>query len=215
MRKYGDYGYKADKGNYFVLTEKGKAECKSWSYKEVGKPVDEDETYTPTWAVENDYVMEIPDPDWVTLPGYKVVYTHKGYELTVGNPYVFHDREMAERYMRGYKAKYGWFDHETYIIDATYEGKRPKPCREYKGKRVYNSDYWTFDGAEVGDLVEDKIVDDMANCVPPTTYTTSLIQCGEPFSHIEGKPTYATFKRIDDDTWMWCGNCFKGKDKEV
>ena len=214
MRKYGDYGYKADKGNHFVLTEKGKVECKSWQDKEVGKPIDEDECYVPSWAIDNEYAREVQDPNWVTLPGYKVVYNNKGNEICLGNPYVFHDREMAERYMNGYKTKYKWFTEKPYIANAIYEGKRPKPCREYKGKRIYNYDYWTFDGAIVGDLVEGEIVDDVANCVPPTTYTTGLVQGGEPFDYKENKLTYPTFKRIDEDIWMWCGNCFKGKDKE-
>ena len=36
-----DGWYRADNGKHFVLTEKGKAECASYSYKTVGEPVDE------------------------------------------------------------------------------------------------------------------------------------------------------------------------------
>lgn len=218
MRRYSDGTYRADKGKMFVLTEIGK----TWaSYKdyEVGKPIDEDGRYGYAGMVDDGALIEIDDPDWVTLPGYRVVYNNDGYELSAGNPIVFHDREMAERYMRGYQ-KYPWFDHELYIIDAVYEGKKPKPCRQYDGKKVYNNDYWTFYGAEIGDLVEENIVDDMIDAVPPACIRSSCMQCGEAADHKidektgEGRAVYETFKKVTKDIYEYCGKCFRGENVE-
>ena len=41
-----------------MLTEKGKAECASYSYKTVGEPVDEYDYEAVGWAVESGYVIE-------------------------------------------------------------------------------------------------------------------------------------------------------------
>ena len=38
----------------------------------------------------------------------------------------------------------------------------------------------SFDKAAIpGDAVEDAIVEEFVNCLPPTTYRKSLVQCGE------------------------------------
>lgn len=218
--KKRDNWYKADKGKYFVLTEKGKRECASWKHEEVGKPVDSDETYAPLWAVENGMLIEVDDPDWVTLPGYMVVYNHKGYELSVGNARVFPDREMAEKYMNGYKIMHPWFTEKVYIVDAIYEGEKPKPCGEFESKRVYSQDYWTYEGAKVGDWVEDTIVDYAINAVPPVYMRSYCMQCGEPANHKidektgESRAVYYTFKKIAEGIYEYCGRCFAGENVE-
>lgn len=217
MRLYNnDKWCKADKGKIFVLTEKGKNECASYNHKTVGKPVDEYEDESPLWAVEKGYVEEVKDPDWIICNGYKVVYNHNGNELCVGNPMIFFDKEIAEKYAVGYSRRYSWHKEKNYVIDAVYEGKKPKPCREYNGKRVYNRDYWNYVIADIGDLVEEEIVDDAINAVPPACMRSSCMQCGEPTDHKIDKngkyrATYETFKKVTDGIYEYCGDCFVGE----
>jgi len=67
-----------------------------------------------------------------------------------------------------------------------------------------------------GDLVDEDIAMEFANCVPPVTFNSSMIQCGEPYSHVDDpdtgkwKPTFATFTRSGEN-WKYCGTCFAGK----
>lgn len=208
MQRCGEYGYKADKGFHFVATEIAKA----WaSYRNctVGEPLDDDDGFACRSLVEKGAVREVRDPDWVTLPGYKVVYYYNGNQLCCGNPEVFHNKEMAEAVMCKYQS-YPWFDHKPYIVDAVYEGKRPKECRKVDGHVIYNMDYWTYD-REPGCYVEEEIAMECANCVPPRTFKSGMIQCGEPADSKAEGYTYATFIKVADGIWQWCGNCLAGE----
>lgn len=209
----------ADKGKKFILTQKGKDKVASFKSKVVGKPIDEDETHVPLWCIENNYVEEVKDEEWIICKGYKVVYNNKNYILSVGNPIVFYDYESALRYMNGCKKKPIYKDKNIYIADAIYEGKIPKKCRFYNGKKVFNKDYWYYEGASIGELVEFEIVEDLINCVPPTSLKQNCIQCGEPYDarYDENgniRNTYTTFKKITPDIYEYCGNCFKGENVE-
>lgn len=218
MKKYGDNMVKADKGKRFVLTEKGIAEVKSYAHFGVGNPIDFG--YADEYCVYNDdilngYLVEVDDPNWVTLPGYKAVYDiikdGKTYQLPAGNGNeIFFDRAMAERRIREFNSKPWNRDTKAYIIDAVYEGKAPRICRTYNGKTVYNSDWWFGDIGEVGDYVEQEIADWFANCVPPRTYTRNMIQCGEPDSSAKEGTLYGTLVRVANDIWEYKGACLKG-----
>lgn len=209
-----DNCFKADEGKIWQFTDK----CETWaSYKgRTGKFYNDN--YVSRRMVEDGIVIEVDDPDWIEMPGFRAVYDVMGdgkYIFDTCNHIVYHCREMAEVAAKAFNNR-PWGvnkDSKAFVIDAIYKGKRPKACRKYEGKTVYNSDYWMYD-REVGSLVEEEIVDYAANCVPPLTFTTGLVQCGEPAeSKVEGT-TYATFKRITKDIWMYCGNCFKGEDTE-
>ena len=89
MKLRSDGWYNADKGKHFVLTEKGKAECKSYKYDTVGEPVDEYDYEAVGWSVDSGYVIEVDIPGWTTLRGYQVVYYNNGYRLSAGNPQTF------------------------------------------------------------------------------------------------------------------------------
>lgn len=159
--------------------------------------------------VEQGAVKEVPDLEWVTLPGYRAMRSYKRMELTVGNGVIYPDREMAEAEVEHYMSQ-PWSQEKAYVVETVYEGKRPKPCREYEGKRVFNRDYWSYN-RPIGSLVERQIAEDAGNCVPPRTWTRNMIQCGSPAgSKVEGT-TYATFVRVTEDIWKWCGNCFAGE----
>ncbi len=219
MKKYGNY-YEAAKGRHFILTEKGVTECASYRHLKAGDICEygyADEYHAFHHDVENEYVIEVDDPSWVKIPGYRAVYdVHRNGETFVidtGNPRIFHDREMAEYAAKEFNKRPWNKDTKAYVIDATYEGKAPKPCRELNGKRIFNDDYWSYD-RPVGSLVEEKIAMDLANCVPPTTFSYGFIQCGEEHHSMLEGPTYATFVKVADGIWEWRGNCLKGKTHE-
>lgn len=220
MRLLNNGWYKADEGKIFVLTAKGKEECASYKFKTIGKPVDEYEDESPSWAVEKGYAKEVDNPNWIVCTGYKVVYNHNGYELSPGNGTVFFSKELAEKYMSGYKRRHTWFTEEMYIVEDIYKGKKPIPCNEYNGKLVYNWDYFNIDVIRVGDYVEESVVDDIINSMPPACMKSSCMQCGEPSNHKmdkdgKYKPTYETFKKVADGVYEYCGECFRGKNIEV
>lgn len=217
MEKHGEY-YKATKGRHFVLTEKGVTEVASYKWYKAGDILEyglSDEYLAHHIDLENGYVIEVEDPSWVTLPGYQAVFNNGDDILPAGSPRIFHDREMAECAANDYNTQ-PWRspnDNKAYVISAIYEGKAPRPCREVDGKRILNADYWTYE-RPVGSLVEEKIVMDLADCVPPTTFSNWLIQSGEPHDHKEEGPTFATFLKVGKDIWEWRGYCFKGKTEE-
>jgi hypothetical protein len=94
----------------------------------------------------------------------------------------------------------------------------------FMGKEVYGMSHWKGDfnqDFKPGDYVNSEIVWEMANCVPPRSFSNSLVQCGEPYSHREDKngkfrPTFTTFENIrggldEDSVWKYCGHCFGGE----
>ena len=208
--------YNAEKGNHFVLTQKGKNECASYSHKVVGEPVDEYDTEAVHWAVEKGYVIEVPIPDWIVKEGYEVVYKHNSHELHAGNPIVFPERELAEKYMQNYQ-KHPWFDKELYIITGQYEGRRLRECEEYDGRKVYNIDWnYGIDAMNIGDLFDEEVVEHYRNCLMPACDRADCMQLGEISSTRVDESgnfrnTYETFKKIADGIWEYCGDCFRGE----
>ena len=211
MVKHSNY-FEAEKGKHFVLTERGK-EWASYKNYNVGEPIEEDDRWILAILVEKGVVIEVDDPDWVTLPGFQVVYDYNGRQISCGNSYIFPDRETAERYKKHHEELHKRWgdDKEPYIIDAIYEGKKLKENKIYNGKTLFVKGNWFGDMGRIGDLVEDEVAQDIANYVPPAYYSSSFIQCGEPISHTEKGATYMTFVRIDKDVWEYKGNCLRGK----
>lgn len=62
-----------------------------------------------------------------------------------------------------------------------------------------------------GDIVGEDVVNEMRNSVPPVINRSYIMQAGEPYSHIDGRPTYMTFVNTADG-WEYRGNCFKGEE---
>ena len=67
-----------------------------------------------------------------------------------------------------------------------------------------------------GDVVDAHAYYHFLEVVPPATNTGTLMQVGEPSSHVRGEPTYSTFEYVggrseDEERWRFCGDCFKGK----
>lgn len=67
--------------------------------------------------------------------------------------------------------------------------------------------------AKPGDYVEERIVDEMRDCLPPASMKAGYLQVGEPYSHEydprsnRWRPTFGTFVK-SGPRWIYCGNCF-------
>lgn len=92
----------------------------------------------------------------------------------------------------------------------------------YHGKEVLTQDTFSYSSAIPGAYVEEAVVDDAMDCMPPACMSSQCAQMGEPYSHrldpATGKwrATYATFKRCLDakGVWEYCGHCFQGETVE-
>lgn len=67
-----------------------------------------------------------------------------------------------------------------------------------------------YEYLQVGDLVDEGIYNHFINVMPPATLRSTLVQIGEPYCHIDGKPTFATLEK-NKSGWMYMGNCFRGE----
>lgn len=94
---------------------------------------------------------------------------------------------------------------------------------QYNGKEVFTQDTFSYEDIEIGDYVEQAVVDDAMNMLPPACMRSSCSQVGEPYSHRQDpdtgkwRATYATFKRVtsgNDGIWEYCGHCFFGENEE-
>lgn len=101
-------------------------------------------------------------------------------------------------------------------------GGLPASKRYHNGKEVYTQATFSYSMAKVGDYVEEAVVDDAMDCLPPACMSRHCAQMGEPYSHREDpetgmwRATYATFKACVDapGIWEYCGHCFRGETVE-
>lgn len=70
------------------------------------------------------------------------------------------------------------------------------------------------DFLQIGDEVDEDIVSYFLNVLPPVSWSSTLIQMGEPYSHVGGRPTFATLKR-DGGRWFYVGCCHCGESTPV
>lgn len=79
--------------------------------------------------------------------------------------------------------------------------------------------------AKAGNSVDDEIVEQFRNALPPIYNGENLLQAGDAYSHILVEelgvyaPTYATFKRCvmpshPDGIWVYMGNCLRGETRD-
>lgn len=93
----------------------------------------------------------------------------------------------------------------------------------YNGKEVYTQENFDYSTVQVGDYVEQAVVDEAMDLLPPACMSSYCSQMGEPYSHrvdpLTGKlrAVYATFKRVTsgrDGIWQYCGHCFRAENVE-
>ena len=92
---------------------------------------------------------------------------------------------------------------------------------KYNGKPIFTQENFNYSEAKIGDYVEQAVVDDAMDCLPPASMSARCAQMGEPYSHREDpetgrlRPTYYTFKRVAGEwpngIWQFCGCCFQGE----
>lgn len=94
----------------------------------------------------------------------------------------------------------------------------------YQGKEVWTQENFDYSKVQIGDYVEQAVVDNAMDCLPPACMRSDCSQMGEPYSHREDpetgklRATYATFKRVvgewPNGIWQYCGHCFCGENVE-
>lgn len=112
----------------------------------------------------------------------------------------------------------------------TFLRRRPRPAKPhhdrkcenmtYHEKEVFTPETFDYSTAQVGDYVTQGVVDDAMACLRPACMTSQCAQLGGPYSHREDpdtgewQATYATFRRVADGIWQYCGHCFQGENVE-
>lgn len=95
--------------------------------------------------------------------------------------------------------------------------------KTYNNKPLWTQDDFDYSKVQIGDYVEQAIVDDAMDLLPPACMSSACSQIGEPYSHrmdpANGKwrPTFTTFKRVTSGSngiWQYCGHCFCGENVE-
>jgi hypothetical protein len=88
----------------------------------------------------------------------------------------------------------------------------------FNEESIYTMENWNNDGTlkpKVNQLVDNEVIEELANSVPPTTYKSTCFQPGEAYSHSEEYiPLYMTFVN-KNGMWMYIGLCPKGTTKQV
>lgn len=59
----------------------------------------------------------------------------------------------------------------------------------YEGKEVWTQENFSYQDVKIGDYVEQAVVDDAMDCLPPACMTSRCSQMGEPYSHREDPET--------------------------
>lgn len=120
---------------------------------------------------------------------------------------------------------FGWQLRGWTAIGSHQRRKETRPCTTISAttaeRRIVTYADWEAAGdftkaARPGDYVEERIVDDMRDVLPPAKMERGFLQVGEPYSH-EFDPetghwrgTFPTFVK-EGQNWKYCGNCFIGK----
>lgn len=68
------------------------------------------------------------------------------------------------------------------------------------------------DYLNIGDTVDEEMVEHFIDVLPPITLTYLLVQAGGPVDFVNGKNTFTTFAR-ENGEWVYKGACHKGMNK--
>ena len=60
---------------------------------------------------------------------------------------------------------------------------------KYNGKPIFTQENFNYSEAKIGDYVEQAVVDDAMDCLPPASMSARCAQMGEPYSHREDPET--------------------------
>jgi hypothetical protein len=90
-------------------------------------------------------------------------------------------------------------------------------CNEVKTYANWETDLSEY--LQIGNIVDDEMVEYAYNVLPPATMNGSMVQIGEPYSHREDetgkwRATYATFVKTEAG-WTYAGHCFRGRYENI
>jgi hypothetical protein len=144
---------------------------------------------------------------------FKVFYKYKDFELSASQN-EFLSIEAAELFKKRYQATHkddilSIKNVESWYFTPEHPERVPEPNTEKDDRVIFSQDFFSYDSARVGDLVNYKVVDDLLNSVPPLYYK-DICQTSEPYSHTAAGPLYLTFKHFNND-FIFCGACYAGK----
>lgn len=83
--------------------------------------------------------------------------------------------------------------------------------------KVYTMEDWQRDrelSPAIGQYVDNDVVWELIECLPPAYWRFGIFQVGEPYSHDKETcaPLYATFVQVNTDgLWEYKGHCLKGQ----
>ncbi len=171
--------------------------CDSYDFKAIGFN-DED-----SWEIKTQFVPK----DMHT----EIILTDKDNEIYIGV-------EALLGHLKSFKNSKGEIvklDHsQIYAALQCFYNEASK----YRGNgKLKTLEEWTASGmptfdwyAKVGDLVDDQIYENFLGILPPAKHDFSYLQVGEPTNHVNGKPTFMTFVKVDAIHWRYLGHCFYG-----
>ena len=164
----------------------------------------------------------------------------KEYKICFGNDRTFGVQtvglqsalELGQAYAKDHAGeKIVVIDEDKNIVKEFFEEKK-EPVKNsirtatnfkprYLSKKEYDDAYQSFSSlVRVGDMVDEQIVEEFRDCIPPVAYNGRYLQCGEAYTHKfnyktqKYEPAFITFAK-EVGLWVYKGICFYKEYKDV
>ena len=164
----------------------------------------------------------------------------KEYKICFGNDRTFGVQtvglqsalELGQSYAKNHIGdKIVIIDEDKNIVKEFFEEKK-EPVKNsirtatdfkprYLSKKEYDDAYQSFSSlVRVGDMVDEQIVEEFRDCLPPVAYNGRYLQCGEAYTHEinpktgKWEPAFITFAR-ELGSWVYKGICFYREYEDV
>lgn len=140
--------------------------------------------------------------------------------------------ELGQAYAKDHAGeKIVVIDEDKNIVKEFFEEKK-EPVKNsirtatnfkprYLSKKEYDDAYQSFSSlVRVGDMVEEQIVEEFRDCLPPVAYNGRYLQCGEAYTHKfnyktkKYEPAFMTFAK-DVGVWVYKRICFYKEYEDV
>lgn len=140
--------------------------------------------------------------------------------------------ELGQAYAKDHAGeKIVVIDEDKNIVKEFFEEKK-EPVKNsirtatnfkprYLSKKEYDDAYQSFSSlVRVGDMVDEQIVEEFRDCIPPVAYNGRYLQCGEAYTHKfnyktqKYEPAFITFAK-EVGLWVYKGICFYKEYEDV
>lgn len=140
--------------------------------------------------------------------------------------------ELGQAYAKDHAGeKIVVIDEDKNIVKEFFEEKK-EPVKNsirtatnfkprYLSKKEYDDAYQSFSSlVRVGDMVDEQIVEEFRDFLPPVAYNGRYLQCGEAYTHKfnyktqKYEPAFMTFAK-DVGVWVYKGICFYKEYEDV